>query len=347
VLVPPGPPARPNLAASTTPRTIKIISNTNYGTLIINGTAQRTAPPLTVTLRDQPPYSITLTTPPFQPRTCEFPPPKSIVPYGFHPCNAGQTIFQDQAQLPMLEIFFTLADLSPTQQQQITTLIANGLTIQQTLTTPMQSTIVTALNQDGTITSKRFSEPLTASVSLVPSMDNPQRGVFCFSFTCVGPSGFSSNFSASGKLWQVLTPIALRWRFTTASGQVVSDVTFPASPTLLNLLLSYDAAAGWSIAPPFASPETLNQQLTQLVCSTGVQMLSVQRARYLSGDGWDVSVLHNQGIAGCELALIQQHTDQGHFVWRFGALLATDAQSHALLPMLPSASPAEVTAVGG
>lgn len=336
VIVPPGPPPKPVFIAPTpTPRTVSIVSNTNYGTLTINGKTQRAAPPLTVTVRDQQPYTITLNAPPFQPRTCQFPPTKSIVPYGFHPCNAGQTIFQDQAALTMLEIFLTLADLPKEQQQQITSLIATKLTIQQTLNVPAQSTIVTGIKQDGTLTTRRAPGPLTASVSLVPSTDHSQRGVFCFSFTCIGPGAFYGNGSASGQFWQVQTPIALRWRFATASGQVVSDVTFPVSPELLTLLLTYDAADGWRIAQQSSSQNALSQQLNQLACSTGVQMLAMQQARYLSGEGWNISIVRNQGGAGCELALARQGVDQGHFIWRFGALLAADAGAQKTLPTLP------------
>ncbi len=348
IIVPPGPPPRAVFIPPTpTPRTVSIVSNTNYGTLTINGKTQRAAPPLTVTVRDQQPYIITLNAPPFQPRTCQFPPTKSIVPYGFHPCNAGQTIFQDQAALTMLEIFLTLADLPKEQQQQITTLIATKLTTQQTLSVPAQSTIVTGIKPDGTLTTRRVAGPLTASVSLVPSMSNPQRGVFCFSFTCIGPGAFADKGSPGGQFWQVQTPIALRWRFVTASGQVVSDLTFPTSPELLTLWLTYDAADGWHIAPQSSSQDALSQQLNQLACGTGVQMLAIQQARYLSGESWSINIVRNHGVVGCELALTRQGVDQGHFIWRFGALLAADARAHKTLPTLPRASADDAAAVGG
>jgi hypothetical protein len=348
MIVPPGPPPKVVFIAPTpTPRTVSIVSNTNYGTLTINGKTQRAAPPLTVTVRDQQPYTITLNAPPFQPRTCQFPPTRSIVPYGFHPCNAGQTIFQDQDALTMLEIFLTLADLPTAQQQQITSLIAQKLTFQQTLNVPAQSRIVTGIKQDGTLTTRRVAEPLTARVSLVPSMDHSQQGVFCLSFTCIGPGAFYGPVAEGGQYWQVQTPIALRWQFTTASGQVVSDVSFPTSPELLTLLLAYGAADGWRIAPQSSSPDALSQQLNQLACSTGVQMLALQQARSLIGEGWNISMLRNQGVAGCELALTRQGVDQGHFIWRFGALLAADAKAQKTLPMLPRASADDAAAVEG
>src|SRR5262249_36305804 len=135
--------------------------------------------------------------------------------------------------------------------------------------------------------------------------------------------------------------------FSTASGQVVSDVTFPTDPTLLNLFLAYAASTGWRIASPLTTADSLSQQLAQLVCSTGAQMLFTEQIRHLSGEGWEISILHSQGVAGCPLALALNHQDQGHFVWRFGALLAADASAHAALPTLPIASPADLAAVDG
>ncbi len=345
---PPTPTQQVHLTFTTTkPPTVSILSNTNYGSLTINGQRQPGALPLTITMRGQPPYDITLNAPPFQPLTCQFPPVKTIAPYIFNPCNTGQTVLLDGQESNRLEMLFSLADLPSAQQQQIMALIANELTAQQTISVPAGSAIVTSLNQDGTLATTRLAEPLRASISLVPSAQTTQRGVFCFSFTCVGSGGFSAAANAGGQLWGVLTPVALRLRFSTASGQVVSDVTFPANPPLLNLLLAYDAATGWRIASQLTEADKLSQQLAQLVCSTGVQILSAEQVRSLSGEGWAVAIVHNQGIAGCELALTLNHNDQGHFVWRFGALLAADASAHSAFPTLPIASSADLAAVAG
>ena len=329
------------------PPTVSVVSNVNYGVLTINGQPQRAAPPLTFNVPSQPPYILTLNAPPFQPLTCQYPPLTTIAPYLFNPCNAGGVLAVNQQAANTLEMLLTLADLPAEQQQQITTLISDDLTIQQTLTTPAQSAIVAGLNGDGTARATLAAEPLRASVFLVPSTQFAQRGVFCFSFTCIGSGGFSVAASTGGQVWQVLTPVALRWRFTTASGQVVSDVTFPSSSTPLNLSFSYQASTGWRLAAPLASGPNQSQQLAQLVCDTGSQMLTQAQRKARSGSGWAVTVLRAQGVAGCELELTQGAVDQGHFVWRFGALLAGDALAHSTLPTLPVASPAELAAVGG
>ncbi|HEY7348078.1 MAG TPA: hypothetical protein VH599_07130 [Ktedonobacterales bacterium] len=345
----PSQPSVPPLPvqAPPPPPTVSIMSNVNYGALTINGQPQRGVLPLTIKLSSQPPYTITLNAPPFQPRTCHFPPPISIVPYAFHPCDAGRTTALNQEASNTLEILFTLADLPAAQRQQITALISRELTAQQTINVPAQSFIVTGLNRDGTLKTRRLTGPLHASALLVPSAPNAQRGVFCFSFTCAVLGGFPHDYSASGQFWQVRTPFALRWRFTTASGQVVSDILFPASPTLLSLFLTYDAVAGWQLGPLPSQYVSLSYQLTQLVCITGVQMLSVEQKRSLRGAGWNITILHDQGVAGCELELQQNNVDQGRFVWRFGVLLAADARAHKTLPTLPIAPSGELAAVGG
>jgi hypothetical protein len=329
------------------PPTLHVVSNVDYGTLTINGQPQRAAPPLTFRLHSQPPYSITLDAPPFSPLTCQYPPLATIAPYVFHPCNAGQIFAVNQQASSTLEMLLTLADLPAAQQPRIDTLLASALTTQQTLAAPAQSVIAAGLNQDGTVRAQQVNETLSASVFLVPSTQLSRRGNFCLRFTCVGADVFFTGANASVPSWQVLTPIALRWRFTTPGGQVVSDVTFPASATPLTLALAYQPTTGWRLASPAASPSNLSAQLSQLVCDTGSQMLTRVQQHNLSGDGWTVTILHDQGVAGCELALMQGAADQGHFVWRFGALLAGDARAHATLPTLPLAAPAELAAVGG
>jgi hypothetical protein len=52
-------------------------------------------------------------------------------------------------------------------------------------------------------------------------------------------------------------------------------------------------------------------------------------------------------VEGCELGAAINGVDGGRYVWRFGVLLAADAQAHRILPALPLASPAEIAAVGG
>ena len=339
---PPGPPAP--LQPTALPQALSLLSNVNYGSLSINGQPQSRPLPLLVKLPNTPPYTLTLEAPPFRPLSCPFPPSVPPTPYGFTPCLAGGEFTLDEQRVTTLQMFFTLADLPPAQQQQLTTLIPQVITAQQTITVPAQSAIVTGLLPDGTSSSERFPEPLEASASLVPSQQNSQEGTSCQSFLCSDAGSFPLNGALSGQFWQVTTPVALRWHFTTAGGQVVSAVTFP-SATRLTLYLSYVAPTGWQVA--LLPSAQLSQDLAQLACSTGANQL-VGEAQQHSGElDWGVTTLADQGIAGCELDLQLDAVDQGHFLWRFGVLLAADDLAHRTLPTLPMASPAELAAVEG
>lgn len=212
---------------------------------------------------------------------------------------------------------------------------------------PAGAAVVTQLAPDGPISSQQATEPLQATALLVPAAPSSnQFGVSCFGVICIDSFGESgTNPFSSSHLWQISSFVALRWRITTAAGAVVSEVTFPVSEQIL-LSLTYDAATGWQIAPQ-PSGQRLIDQLARIACGTGAEMLQVQQARYLSGEGWNVGILHQQGLAGCALSLEQNNVDQGHFIWRFGVLLAADALAHSTLPMLPIASPDDLAAVGG
>lgn len=338
----PGPPVA--LQPTALPRALNLLSNVNYGTLSLNGQPLPNEQALTVRLTGASPYTVTLDAPPFRPLSCPFPPPPPPPPYGFTPCVAGGEFTLDQQSVTILQLLFTLADLPAVQQQQITTLIPQVVRAEQTTTAPAQAAIVTDLPSDGTITSERLSEPLEASVSLVPIQQNGQAGTSCQGFVCTGSGVFQPNNALSGQFWAVTTPVALRWRFTTASGQVVSEVTFPISSSL-TLFLSYAAVTGWQVG--LLSPAQLSQDLTRLICSTGADLLAGEAQQHSGEYGWAVTTLADQGIGGCELSLQLNAIDQGHFVWRFGVLLAADARAQSTLPALPIASLADLAAVGG
>lgn len=345
VVVPTSAPGLPvPLQPTALPRALSLLSNINYGTLTLNGHPLSDQQTQTIRLPSKPPYTLTLNAPPFRPLSCPFPPPAPPAPYGFTPCLAGGEFTLNQQSVTTLQMLFTLADLPPAQQQQITSLIPQAVTAEQTITAPAQSFIVTALPPDGTITTERLPEPLEASAALIPSQQNGLGGTACQSFICTDSGVFQLNNALSGQFWEVTTPAALRWRFTTASGHVVSEVTFPiaAYPTLF---LSYTATTGWQVG--LVSPAQLSQDLTHLICSTGTGMLASAAQQQTNEGYWGATTLHDQGIEGCELSLQLNGVDQGQFVWRFGVLLAVDAKAHSALPTLPIATPADLAAVGG
>jgi hypothetical protein len=207
---------------------------------------------------------------------------------------ATGALTSSQQFVNVLEMLFSLAGLPTAQQQQITALIPQAITTRQDLPVPAQSYIVTGTSADGTIRTQHVTAPLRASVFLVSGSQTFQGQAEGFRLGSVcedDTAGFQPDYSRSGHSWEVLTPIALRWRFTTASGQVQSLVTFPART--LTLFLTYDAATGWALAPSPASPASPSLQLAQLACETGGDMLGIEQARYLRGVGWEITTLHD------------------------------------------------------
>jgi hypothetical protein len=328
-----GPHAQPTEA----PPTLLITSNVNYGTITINGQKLRGAPPLEVKMHTPPPYQITLDAPPFQSFTCTFP-----------GCGASGTIDANGQAVRTTSLVLYPTSLPAAQQSQVNALVSQAISVQQGMDVPAGASIAVQLAPDETISSQQATEPLQATALLVATAPPNQFGVSCAGVICVDSLGgqtLSPSSASSGHLWQIGSFIALRWRFTTAAGAVVSEVTYPMIAEV-PITLAYDAATGWQIAPQ-SSGQFLTNELAEAVRETGAEMLQVEQARYLSGEGWDVQTLHQQGTAGCEYQLVQNNVAQGQFVWRFGVLLAADAAAHNTLPTLPIASPEDIAAVGG
>jgi hypothetical protein len=100
--------------------------------------------------------------------------------------------------------------------------------------------------------------------------------------------------------------------------------------------------------PVFGS---IADQLPTTFCSEGSLLLDLHLGQPANSNP---NILQDQGIVGCAMSLQQTDSNQpqntadlGHFVWRFGVLLAADDRAHALAPDLPLASPEEIAAVGG
>jgi hypothetical protein len=337
------------------PNALSIVSNINFGTLTINGVEQPEPLPSAIRLHGRSPYAITLSAPPFRPLTCPFPLPRPGTPWGgvigyidgFSPCLAGTGFTMQQQSVTNLEMLFTLADLPQAQEQQINALIPEQVTARQTFTVPAGSWFVSGLTGSRRITTARAQVPLTATAFLVPSQQNSQPGTSCLGYICTDSGGFILGGSLSGQYWEVTTPISLRLLLRKASGQVVSDVTFPYA-SMLTLYLTYDNSTGWQVG--LLSPQQLEQDLTQVVCPTGSNVLASLAQQTADQLYWTVTTLHDRGLDGCELSLQvnsgENPADQGEFIWRFGALMAANEQAHLTLPQLPMATPADLAAAG-
>ena len=80
------------------------------------------------------------------------------------------------------------------------------------------------------------------------------------------------------------------------------------------------------------------------LASIGQNLSYGQSAAPSSTDGCAISV---EGQSNNPLNPTNSNKKYGHYVWRWGVLLAADAQARALFPALPVAPQSEIAAVGG
>jgi hypothetical protein len=360
------PQPTPTFGLQVLSSALLIQSNLTYGTVTVNGRRHQEAPPFFVPLTGET-YDLTLAAPPFRPVACQVTlpsPPAPGTPVTFfrvdhcivarYATGLGlkglHGVSADPAAL--ITITVTDADLPADQAAQVTTLLAQSLATEQTTTVPTGEYIAASASPDGVITSQRASEPLQASAFLAPSMAS-RPSPFCGKLLC--PLSLNPYFlppdtaiPTSPEL-AVAVPLGLRWRFTNTAGKVIADVSFPVTSAIV-LFLAPDAKAGWQISqqeivPGFA---TIHDQQSASLCLIGNFLLQ-QRQPTAS-----VGLLHDHGVAGCELSLQQPDPaqpqtllDLGNVIWRFGVLLAAGDKAHALLPDLPIASAEAIAAVGG
>ena len=125
----------------------------------------------------------------------------------------------------------------------------------------------------------------------------------------------------------------------------MGEVSLPYAD-LLTLYLAYDQAQGWHAVMPDGT-DSIAEQVQRLNCGAGGTMLTLQIARLLSGEDWNVLPLVQRGVEGCLLDLQQHSEELGHFLWRFGVIMAADDKAHTTLPSLPVATADEIAAVTG
>ncbi len=346
-------PTSPRVSAQPTPAfpVLNITSNVGFGTVTVNGVQQSGPPPLHLTMQTLPPYTITINAPPFRTGYCvaggtsDATPPPDVggncgQGYGYDPSgkNKQTTLF--------VAITFTLEDLPQDQQSAIAAMIPQLATVSQKTSVPAQSYIATSITPAGVISTQRASGTLQATATFAPSMLFNQPPIICKNFICSDPFGGPTDATPGSNSWAVGVPVALSWRFTDAAGKVVGQVSLPYAD-LITIFLAYDQAQGWHIVAAPPGTEGVADQVQPLDCSTGVTMLQLQTARLLSGEGWEAKPLTSKGVEGCLLDLQQNSLEEGHFLWRFGVIMAADDKAHTTLPSLPVAPQDEIAAVSG
>jgi hypothetical protein len=151
--------------------------------------------------------------------------------------------------------------------------------------------------------------------------------------------------------WTVWLGVSLGWRFSAPSGAEVSRILFHAGlvgPTL-SVTLAYHAGLGWYAPRSARITGRLRSEVAFGLCLDGAALLSSTPA-LAQAEAMIVAEESGGTLAGCSLKVRllsgQQRSADLRVLWRFGALLAADPASHALLPGLPLASSEEVAAVG-
>lgn len=345
-------PTSPKVNAQPTPAfpTLNISSNVGFGTVTVNGVQQSGPPPLHLTMQTLPPYTVTINAPPFRTGYCV----AGGIANASPPSDAGGQCSQGYLYDPsgknkqttlIVNITFTLDDLPPDQQSAITAMIPQLATISQKTSVPAQSYLATNVTPAGEVKTQRASGTLQATATFAPSKLFSQPTYSCQDYLCFDTLGPGLLSLPNGDSWQVAVPVALSWRFTNAAGKVVGAVSLPYAD-LIAMFLAYDQAQGWHTVVP-SGAESIADQVQPLDCSTGITMLQLQTARLLSGEGWEAEQLTSKGVEGCLLDLQQNNLEEGHFLWRFGVIMAADDKAHATLPTLPVAPQDEIAVVSG
>lgn len=342
-------PVAPFRTASAPPRTSEpgtamIVSDVTYGTVTVNGRAVGGLPrAVTLPVGHS---TLTVSAAPFLPHSCTVewtagkPSPRSTCAIEYD--AQGVTI---NGQLIDPEIFVgvlvTADDLPPDLRRGALDVVAQLLaSVSLETTVPAGQYFATGGDPQALVASQRAGAPLRAKLVAFP--DDAPAGIArrdCGGLRCA--QQIYPGEDRAGHFWAVREAIGIRWQFTDASGALVGSITFRL-PLPLLLTLSFDAAAGWQVVDtPEFRMRSLAAELD--VCSAGAELL----LEHVWTNEYYTTALRAQPVEGCALRLENTVGNSlGIFIWRFGVLLAADAQAHATLPSLPVASPEETHATG-
>jgi hypothetical protein len=297
---------------------------------------------------------MTLTAPPFRPQTCQVVWPGAQVQ---GTCDLRRDVSapyhvggRSVTPVALVELWLSGDDLpAAVRERTLANISATLRAVPLRTTVPAGEYVATGLDADGQITSQRVATPLYADLVVTPDSLGSYGDQFCQDSGCV-PLPAAATAS-----WAVFTGVSDQWQFTPLSGgQALRSALSPPS-WFLRLVLTADSVNGWDVDQqrteqlngfglPFALPAT--------VCRAGADVLSTRVTPNPppgppSPQQYSPSVVSDHGLAGCELRLTNASgASGGSFIWRFGVLLAADAQAQALMPDLPLAPPSALAAVG-
>ena len=348
----------PDAHALTTPIPIIIVTNVSYGTLKVDGIAVTAKPndrnhPIILT-KDK--TTIELTAAPYRPVTCTIYAVTLKQNSGLSRC---QTHYNDHgASIEAVNMNLGIDDLPPIPRQQLLDYLPTTLdwTRQLPTTVADQTHYATERGSAFPVTAIT-SEPLQARIQVGIDLTDTQSS-FCQAILC--PEYLNYQFQPTTPAYSAFQiSTALTWQFLQGNGHAL-----PSYPVInaadgyvdtLSFYLTYSASAGWqTITAPMGLP-TVQTQVSQLLCTMGVETLIVQSPPVTLSQ---IGPLGQPGISGCLIytkptpntpsPIITdpiQHTQNTLFLVHFGAIMAVNELAHQLLPKLPRATPEEVNEI--
>jgi hypothetical protein len=341
---------------------VLVLSNLSYGAVTLNGVALPGSLPLVTRFR-RGPNILTLSALPFRPRICHIQWPTLQSSDGCEidtgvgpPHSVG-----GQMMTPAVTVYlsFGSTDLPSSVETRALAAVTKALqAMPLRITVPGGDYLATGVDGQGHILSLQATTPVQADLLVtVSAFDGGES--FCDDPGCVSLRDSATGRGITRPSWVVDAEIRVEWDFTVNNSHVVHSTVYsyylPSS-----LLLTYDPQTEWQV--DLSNTEQVNGfglsgALALATCELGASLLSTLTNPLLTTaqqPEYQVATVDNNGIGGCTLQLTRtggtgvtgtDGTNAGSFVWRFGVLLAADAEAHALLPYLPLAPSSELAAV--
>ena len=353
-----------------------VTSNFNSGSVILNGKKLAGAIPLLVRLNPGE-NTITFSAPPFHDQTCRVTLLALADPRSGQRAQTSGDNCSINTQEPSIRfqgiavpngyLYFQLTgaalpnDLRNAAESALWLKLANLPALQ----VPAGDYYATGTTTTGRITSARAAVPLLATPALVRN-NATQNGPDCANLGCAGPPVMPDQTGVSTPAggWLIGESVAAGWRFTTQSGALVATSAFRDGGGVM-MGLTYSSTGGWSVVEGSSNPfmADIQAQVITVSCQGGFAALQTLIDKSsLAGQRLSFSQGANFGLIapqtdGCAISFATENNnpfnpsnsskEYGHYVWRWGVLLAADAQARALFPSLPVAPQSEIAAVGG
>jgi hypothetical protein len=337
---------------STRQASVLVTSNLSYGTVTVNGQKQSGSLPLIIQLRPGT-NLVTLDATPFAPAPCLVNWPEGSTSVDTPQCGAGalspseNVVVRGKLLTVAGKVNFSIdgASLPPAACMRALDAIARSLAALALITAvPAGQHIATGESSAAGVPFNR-SAPAGLRARLASRVED-YADRRCDRLFADGSAFSGRDTAGSGRTWFVVVPIVEKLSFIGPAGKP-AGLPIPSEGTIqVYLVVPSNSSSDWQLAtvtPP------LPTQIAANLCGGGSQVLAaVYHLTFPSVNGYSLSDLSAYSIEGCLLELSASADNWGTraiYLWRFGVLMATDAASHNLLPMLPMASAAELAAV--